>query len=691
MPSAKPDFFPGGAGKGVPRPWSFRAATPFLFLLCALAGLALAGRLEAGRWWFVFWWLASFGGLAWAVVRFPALGRGRAVLALLALGVALRLVFVWAWPDDSDVNRYIVEGALQAAGGNPYLLAPGDPQTLRLLPEALRQVLPRVNHPELSAAYPPLAELYCRLVAAISPTPGAFQAAAALADFALCLAAAVWVWRTGRPAALLLLCVANPLSLAMAAGEGHCDALAALGVALAVGAFASRRDRTGFFLLGAAAMVKYPAVLLVPFFLHRTNAGKAWTACLPLALFGLYGSAGGHFFTSLAAFAGYVAHGGPVAAGLRPFFGSLAPWASLALGAVFLAGLWLTVQGDRRGPIAGLTVGLACLPTVYPWYFLPLVPLLLARPGWAYWWILAGQGLVTAPGWLRAGGLGGEAWAMAVVWLPFVALFVLGWRRPLLLVAGKRFAPVARLWAVIPTRNEAERLGACLTSLAPGLADGTLAGVVVADGGSSDATASVAAAHGARVVAATGGRGGQIATALASLAAWAAWAGEAVLVVHADAVCRPDVPGRVLFALNRDLRLSGGAVGMEFSGGGFGLWGIAALNALRARATGLSFGDQGQFFRREALDGAGGFPDMALMEDVELALRLREAGETASLGGGLTVSARRWAGRGFGPNMVRVLTLFAGYLLGRRLGLGDPTGVRHYRRYYGRPPHQTPI
>ncbi|WP_233489563.1 glycosyltransferase [Solidesulfovibrio fructosivorans] len=654
-------------------------------MLCALAGLALCGRLEAGRGWYAFWWLASFGGLAWTAVRFPAMGRGRATFALLTLGLVLRFAFVWAWPADSDVNRYIVEGALQTVGGNPYLLAPGDPGAARLLPEALRPVLARVNHPELSAAYPPLAELYCRLVAAISPTRVAFQTAAALADWGVCLAVAVWVWRTGRPAALLLLCVANPLSLAMAAGEGHCDAVAALGVALAMGAFASRRDRAGFFLLGAAAMVKYPAALLIPFFLHRSNARQAWAALLPLAFFMVYASAGGHYFTSLAAFAGYIAHGGPVAAGLRPLLGGLAPWASLFLGAATLAVLWLSLQDDRRGPIAGLTVGLACLPTLYPWYFLPVVPLFSARPGWAYWWLLAGQCLVTTPSWLRAGGLGGEGWAMAAVWLPFVALTVLGWRRPLLLVADRPFAPVARCWVVIPARNEADRLGACLTSLAPGRAAGTIAGVVVADGGSSDATAAVAAAHGARVVAAMGGRGGQIAAAVAVCP------GEAVLVVHADAVCRPDVPERVLFALNRDPRLSGGAVGMDFSGGGFGLWGIAALNALRARATGISFGDQGQFFRREALDAVGGFPDMALMEDVELALKLREAGETASLGGGLTVSARRWAGRGFGPNLVRVLTLFIGYLLGRRLGLGDPTGVRHFRRYYGRPPHQTPI
>jgi GT2 family glycosyltransferase len=57
---------------------------------------------------------------------------------------------------------------------------------------------------------------------------------------------------------------------------------------------------------------------------------------------------------------------------------------------------------------------------------------------------------------------------------------------------------------------------------------------------------------------------------------------------------------------------------------------------------GWSFGDQGQFFHRAALGSVGGVPDIPLMEDVELSLRLGEAGGSVYLGGGLQVLARSW-------------------------------------------------
>ena len=55
---------------------------------------------------------------------------------------------------------------------------------------------------------------------------------------------------------------------------------------------------------------------------------------------------------------------------------------------------------------------------------------------------------------------------------------------------------------------------------------------------------------------------------------------------------------------------------------------IASLNNMRAKLTGISFGDQAQFFRKAALDSVGGFPPMMLMEDVELSMRLKEIGRT---------------------------------------------------------------
>jgi glycosyltransferase involved in cell wall biosynthesis len=79
------------------------------------------------------------------------------------------------------------------------------------------------------------------------------------------------------------------------------------------------------------------------------------------------------------------------------------------------------------------------------------------------------------------------------------------------------------LTAIIPTLNAAETLGRTLAALA-----GTVDAVIVADGGSTDATRGIAAAAGARVIAAPRGRGPQLAAG--TEAATTAW----LLVIHAD-------------------------------------------------------------------------------------------------------------------------------------------------------------
>lgn len=110
---------------------------------------------------------------------------------------------------------------------------------------------------------------------------------------------------------------------------------------------------------------------------------------------------------------------------------------------------------------------------------------------------------------------------------------------------------------------------------------------------------------------------------------------------------------------------------------------LAFANNLRARLSGVSFGDQAQFYRREALTG---FPPLALMEDVELALRLKEAGGVLLVPGqGVRVRARRWRKPGFGTKVGQVVWLLGRFLARRRLGL-QPNPERDYRAYYGRPP-----
>ena len=106
---------------------------------------------------------------------------------------------------------------------------------------------------------------------------------------------------------------------------------------------------------------------------------------------------------------------------------------------------------------------------------------------------------------------------------------------------------------------------------------------------------------------------------------------------------------------------------------------IEWADRVRARR-GVSYGDQAQFFRREWLARVGGFPDQPIMEDVELSLRLRVLGRPVSLDVPVTVSARRFADRGWWRVLWANWRFRRAY---RRRGLAACREI--YERYYRRP------
>jgi glycosyltransferase involved in cell wall biosynthesis len=200
--------------------------------------------------------------------------------------------------------------------------------------------------------------------------------------------------------------------------------------------------------------------------------------------------------------------------------------------------------------------------------------------------------------------------------------------------AGQDNQGTASLAVVIPTLNEEKSLPGLLASLQKQSMPAEC--IIVADGGSTDSTISEARQGGANVVLAPGrGRGGQIAAAMAQVTE------EIVFVAHADMILPPLALEAVRRSLAETPRCPGGCLGHRFDQASLVLRAVEWWDRQRARR-GTSYGDQAQFFRRELLRTANGFPDQPIMEDVELSRRLRSLGVPLYLDLPVTVSARRF-------------------------------------------------
>ncbi|MEJ5359911.1 MAG: glycosyltransferase [Desulfobacterales bacterium] len=607
---------------------------------------------------------------------FPhGISGSRAFPLIILIGLAGRALFFF-YPPGNDLYRYLWEGAIQLEGFNPYLYPPDHPDLARLSSGELAPIWAGINHRSLPAIYPPASELLFLLLALVSPTVLAFKGAMIAFEVGTLLFLSLLLKQKELHPARLLFYAANPLVIVFLVGEGHIDAFQVFLLTAAVYFLAYRREGLGSFLLGAACLAKYLAVVTVPFwFLRRQGRGRYRLFFFaPLALFLPYAAAGGGL-GSLSFFALEMHYNDGLMEILRSLFGDGALFAAvlILLGGIFWA--WLITDDPLRASYLALGLLLLLLPTLHPWYLCLIAPLLclFPQPAWLY---LQGAMLFTFPVMgveYHTGVFQELPWIKHLEYLPFYALLLIGWlRRWSLRGEDGVFPGVRTISAVVPAWNEAPLIGRTLGRLRvmPQVIE-----VRVADGGSADDTVEVARSYGAVVVSAPRGRGRQI------QAAAAAAQGDVIWVVHADGMPQPDAAGRILEALNRYPEAPGGAFSMAFDGESTKERLTALLNNARAFLTGISFGDQGQFVRRAALGPIGGMPGLRLMEDVEFSLRLKRFGRPLHLRRGIVVSGRRWRDGNYWGKLSRVVFLFFRFLVERRL---RPAGVRDgfYLRFY---------
>jgi rSAM/selenodomain-associated transferase 2 len=120
--------------------------------------------------------------------------------------------------------------------------------------------------------------------------------------------------------------------------------------------------------------------------------------------------------------------------------------------------------------------------------------------------------------------------------------------------------------------------------------------------------------------------------------------GDVLLFLHADTQLPKNADRLVLDGLAVSDRVWG-RFDVRIEGGGLlGL--ISLIMNWRSRLSGIATGDQSLFVTRAAFDSVGGFPPIALMEDVVLSAKLKRIGRPCALRARVTTSARRWRRHG---------------------------------------------
>jgi rSAM/selenodomain-associated transferase 2 len=209
-----------------------------------------------------------------------------------------------------------------------------------------------------------------------------------------------------------------------------------------------------------------------------------------------------------------------------------------------------------------------------------------------------------------------------------------------------------RYSVIVPTLNEAAAISGCVRRLC---ALGPHWQVIVADGGSTDATAELAAEAGAVVITAPRGRGPQLA------AGAAAADGELLIFLHADT----QLPAAVTTLLTRafaDPQLQIAKFRLSFDRADPLLRLAARMMWVDSLLT--SYGDQGMVIRRAFYQQLGGFSAYPLFEDVDLFARARRVSRVRVLPACVITSSRRFRRNGTLRQLLFDVLLWLQYLAG---------------------------
>jgi len=218
---------------------------------------------------------------------------------------------------------------------------------------------------------------------------------------------------------------------------------------------------------------------------------------------------------------------------------------------------------------------------------------------------------------------------------------------------------------IIPVLNEAESIVATVELLQTFRQGGCQ--LIVVDGGSRDGTVQLAEPYVDKLLTSKAGRANQM-NAGAEVAE-----GKVLLFLHADTLLPMDAD-RLIEQRLKESGCSWGRFDVSLSGQQPLLRVVEAMMNNRSRWSGIATGDQAIFVKKKLFDEVGGFPSIALMEDIALSRLLKAEGSPLCLKEKVVTSSRRWEEKG----VVRTICLMWIFRLAYFLGVKPEQLVKIY-------------
>jgi len=208
---------------------------------------------------------------------------------------------------------------------------------------------------------------------------------------------------------------------------------------------------------------------------------------------------------------------------------------------------------------------------------------------------------------------------------------------------------------IVPTFNEADNIVATLQPLQSLRQQGHE--IIIADGGSDDATIKLARPLADHAINSARGRGRQMNSGAQQAG------GDVLLFLHADTL----LPDNAIDLIQQGLQTkSWGRFDVQLTGRQPLLRIIELMMNWRSRITGIATGDQAIFIKRELFNNIGGYADIALMEDIAISKTLRHHSRPACIKKKLTTSSRRWEQYGILKTVILMWRLRLAYYCGAK-------------------------